>query len=342
MALVGDMHIPEAIFARQVIPRPRDSFMVLSYNLLCHSTRHLSHFNITKEQFPWEKRWLRFQQEFDIYDADVVCLQEVNKDMYKDLLEHFSAQGFQGHHIAKHLPEQDERFRWAEDTLGQAIFVRHSRFEIEASSAKLLRDATTQDEASADDQHALLNVINMRADGVICVALREVGSGHRVVIACAHPVYYFTPPGWASKTFQVHLTLRVVAEFASFCGIPSNAVVLCGDWNSQPCNGGYALITQGVLEPQHEEHPAANGWALPGLHSALEPLSSTYELMGAPPVLTTKTEGFTGALDHIFVGSALDVSAVLPLPDTKSLDNCPNEVWPSDHLAVGAFLTIRR
>jgi len=331
---------PAALLARYV-DRPPNSFLVLSYNMLCHSAKHLGHFSLSEEAFPWERRWALFEREFTQYDADIICVQEVNKLMYLSLLQYFGAWGYEGLHIAKHLPEDPEEWRWDAATLGQAIFVRHSRFEIVASTSTLLRDLFTEEESKAKDEHGLADVIKSRAEGCLCVALREVGSGQKVVVACAHPTYYYTAPQFATKPTQISLTLRAVGTFAAACGVQPSCVVLAGDWNSTPENGGYALLTTGVLDVSHAEHPASNGWALPVLRSDLGALRSAYATMGAEPVFTTKTTNFTDCLDYIFVGSALEVVDVIPLPPDLLMSHCPNEEWASDHLAVGAFLRLR-
>jgi len=329
-----------ALLLSRQIARPEGSFLVLSYNLLCHSSKHLGYCKLTKEDLPWERRWANFVREFEQYDADLLCFQEVNKFMYLELLKYFGGQGFEGQHIAKHHPREPEDLRWNEETLGQAIFVRHNRFEVIASSSSLLQEHFTDDEKSAKDENGLLKVIDDRAEGVLCMTLREVGGGKRVLLACAHPVYYYTPPTFATKPVQIALTMRAVAKFAVANGVSSANVVVCGDWNSTPGNGGYLLATSGALEPSHAEHPAQNGWQLPALSNDLGALRSCYAAAGAENTYTTKTNTFVDALDHIFVGSALQVAAVLPLPPQESLVACPNDEWASDHLAIGAFLKL--
>lgn len=328
--------------AERPVERPPDSFMVVSYNMLCHSEKHLGHLRFTKQTLPWASRWANFVREFKEYDADVVCLQEVNKAMYVQLLEFFGAQGFEGLHIAKHLPEEVEAWRWDEATLGQAIFVRHRKFEILASTSGLLRDRKLllEVEKEAKDEHGLFEFIHSRAEGVLCLALREVGTARRLAVACLHPTYHFAAPTWAAKCMQVALATRFVESFAQMYQVPLESVVLAGDFNSTPQNGGYGLLTTGTLANSHEEHPARNGWAIPSLQSGLGALRSAYAAAGGEPTLTTKTTRFMDVLDYIFVGSNLEVAGVLPIPPEASLDYCPNAKWPSDHLAVGAFLRL--
>jgi len=82
-------------------------------------------------------------------------------------------------------------------------------------------------------------------------------------------------------------------------------------------------------------------------------LSNVYQL--APfspfaPLLTTKTDDFSGWIDHIFLSSTVEATHVLTPPIlraslTASLENrafapMPNKAYPSDHLPIGAVVRV--
>ena len=171
--------------------------------------------------------------------------------------------------------------------------------------------------------------------------------------------------------------------------------ILAGDFNSLPIktisdafdevadgtaliSGAYQLLTQGLIESSHQDHPAsrreAESTALESVKfssGGLKLASTAVESWGKEPPFTTKTPGFSGTLDYIFyTPEKFDVVEMLEMPYkwemgknhsdgekdnflmggegmerkeeensgrvvAKEFDFVPDEVWPSDHLAMG-------
>jgi len=133
-------------------------------------------------------------------------------------------------------------------------------------------------------------------------------------------------------------------------------------------SGTFELLTQGQIKPEHQDHPATRrkGKTKGGGGDQLQDIelssrgfvltSAAKEAWGSEPMFTNRTPGFTGCLDYIFFTSnSFQVSEILKMPFgsddgsgkveeeeeaevIRKFPPIPNEVWPSDHLAVGAKL----
>jgi endonuclease/exonuclease/phosphatase family metal-dependent hydrolase len=151
--------------------------------------------------------------------------------------------------------------------------------------------------------------------------------------------------------------------------------VLCGDLNTMPSNQPYAmdtydkqtlsapfeLFTTGQLSCQHPEHPDKYYMQVRnGIHPKLGPLKSHFKLTNIysksefeiqKPLFTTKTDDFSGWIDHIWVNDIVDVSHVLVPPiragdldanmKARSFAPIPGLFFPSDHLPIGMTVTLK-
>uniref|UniRef100_A0A7S2TSK9 Endonuclease/exonuclease/phosphatase domain-containing protein n=1 Tax=Lotharella oceanica TaxID=641309 RepID=A0A7S2TSK9_9EUKA len=147
-------------------------------------------------------------------------------------------------------------------------------------------------------------------------------------------------------------------------------MVVVGDWNVMPQNhkvfdlflGGHNVIADDSLAQNHliemlynpsgrvVSNTAADGGEV--VFSSLQSIadlklaSAYFEKFKAHPELTTHTQEFTGALDHMFISENVDVAWMLKMPTAKELNE--KKVWtpdlhsePSDHLLQRAVFQLR-
>jgi len=129
----------------------------------------------------------------------------------------------------------------------------------------------------------------------------------------------------------------------------------------------YALLTQGTLSPEHQEHPDSLVSKFSNLEwdktgpldtsglALYDPYATVYP--GLPsPALTTKTDVFSGHIDHIWLNQGLllpnaylslphGIDKMHPLAGPSSgagwgFSPIPSAEWPSDHLAMGLELCV--
>lgn len=118
--------------------------------------------------------------------------------------------------------------------------------------------------------------------------------------------------------------------------------ILAGDFNFQPHDSAYALMTNGWYCWHH--HSDSSVKFLRNLECAGELKSAYAEVEGKEPdytnrVLTKNNRCFEGTLDYIFYHGNLKPVAVRPLYCPKN-EYFPNLKEPSDHLMIGATFNL--
>jgi endonuclease/exonuclease/phosphatase family metal-dependent hydrolase/8-oxo-dGTP pyrophosphatase MutT (NUDIX family) len=190
------------------------------------------------------------------------------------------------------------------------------------------------------------------------VHLRHIASGKRVLVVNTHITCNWRNPDM--QTAQVAVMLQQIATVKDACaaaGQEPPEVIVCGDFNSFPDSGAYALLTEGQLGPYH---PHANPSEDAGIEPVLAPnsllthalgLRSAYKTVsGAEPTATNAKgpspfdpDGFRGCLDYIFTSGGLEPVRVVAV-DAEELaregGGLPNSGSPSDHIPIGAVLRI--
>jgi mRNA deadenylase 3'-5' endonuclease subunit Ccr4 len=181
--------------------------------------------------------------------------------------------------------------------------------------------------------------------------LRHRETGRVVCAVSAHISCNFKNPD--TQVAQVDALLAYLESYMR----PDDAVVLGGDFNSQPDSGVYKLLSQGML-PASDPDASSSNHAIPplcdstGFRHGLKLNSAYAGVNGKEPVLTTKTgkassvhSGFEGTLDYIWYsrekirpvsGTALQT----PTPAQASAEGrggggFPNSYVPSDHVPLG-------
>lgn len=311
--------------------RRPDSLRVLSYNTLAEIYG-------TKASFPscpewalaWTYRRRNLVREIANYDADIICLQEVQQDHYED---HFSLwfgrQGYEGIYIAKTREAMGRKGKID----GCATLFRKDKFILrERQSVEFNAIA----HGRTEDTQVLTRCLKGNV-GLITILDCVDGSGP-LVIANTHA--YWDPECWDVKLFQIDAFLQEVEGVVNRLGgnVP---LILCGDFNSTPDSNVYDLLSTGAASVNMEElEPAQYGLlATSTLHHSMN-LRSSYSLTGSEPRFTNYTHQFAGTLDYqFFTPDYMIATAIMEMPDENSLISnneivLPNTQWSSDHIAL--------
>lgn len=152
------------------------------------------------------------------------------------------------------------------------------------------------------------------------------------------PCVFFIPQ---VMTIHVAMIAQRVQELAQ-----ENPFMLAGDFNIRPDSPQYQLLTTGKIDPSHKDYPLGlknDNWQ-PNL---AYPLKSAYqELLGKEPDFTNYAkvkdkDPFMDTLDYIWVSPQWQVQEVVNLPKKEEISSfLPNEDQPSDHLLLGAELSL--
>ncbi|KAG2470443.1 PDE12 phosphodiesterase, partial [Polypterus senegalus] len=252
------------------------------------------------------------KKELSGYNADIICLQEVDKSVFADsLVPALDAYGMEG--LFKVKDKQHE---------GLATFYRRSRFKLLAQHDVKLSDALVSDPLHrdllskiTDGSPAAKEKALQRSTSLQVTVLHDVNDPSRL-ICVANTHLYWHPKGGNIRLVQAAISLRHIQQVAMelYEHIP---VIFAGDFNSTPSSGLYEFVTKGEIAESHEDW-LSNG---PEEQCSMS-LSHALKLSSAcgEPAYTNYVAGYRGCLDYIFVdSSALSIEQVIPLPSHEEV-----------------------
>lgn len=312
------------------------SVRVVSYNILAdtYAQTELSKTVLYPYCAPYalqlDYRQNLIKKELAGYNADIICLQEVDKGVFvNSLTPALDAFGLDG--VFRTKDRQHE---------GLATFYRRSKLKLLSSHNISLSEALTSDPIHSallenlSASTALKQNILKRSTVLQVSVLEDVSKpGRKVCVANTH--LYWLPKGGSIRLVQMGVALQhlnhVINEVA-----PGAPLIFCGDFNSHPDSGVFQLLSEALVPLQHAD------WSSLGpeescsmeLLSALPPLLSAY----GQPAYTNYVGGFHGCLDYIFIQpDSMQVEQVIPLPshqEVTTYEALPSVAHPSDHIAL--------
>lgn len=270
------------------------------------------------------------KKELAGYNADIICLQEVDKAVFTDSLSPaLDAFGMDGTFRIKEKQHE-----------GLATFYRRSKFKLLSSHDIVLSQALTSDPIHSQllervcASEPLKEKILLKSTSLQVTVLEDLNKpGRKVCVANTH--LFWHPKGGNVRLVQMGVALKhlnhVIGEVA-----PDAPLVFCGDFNSSPDSGVFQLVTETRIPREHAD------WSSSGSEEScsMELLSAFPPLMSAcsQPTYTNYVGGFHGCLDYIFIQpESMQVEQVIPLPSHQEVTTyaaLPSVSHPSDHIAL--------
>ncbi|KAK9742599.1 hypothetical protein RND81_03G184900 [Saponaria officinalis] len=342
------------------------SFSVLSYNILSDIYLYPDkYFYCPQWALRWEYRRKNLLHEILLYDADIVCLQEVQSDHFENF---FKPELAKYGYLAVYKKKTKEVFTGNGYTIdGCATFFRSDTFnkviayELEFSKTALSLigklEPSLRDQARVrliKDNIALVVILEMVGN-----ASSQAPSWSRLCVVNTH---IFASKGSPDvKLLQISDLINEIEKTTIID--PRMPLFICGDINSIPGSDPYTLLAKG------EVNPACGEEAIDplGIHPHLKlrhsmNLASAYTA-SVKPTKDKKRErmnmrersigepSFTGltphrqrTLDYIFhTVDNLEVKGLLELPDIVSVGGTlPSPLCSSDHIALMVKFKISR
>jgi len=336
-------------FEEDVAFNSSDVFTIFCYNILCERYASPQTYAYTPSwALNWEyRRELLMQQEILNYNADIVCLQEVETGQYEDW---FKAQMATGEYEGVFYPKSrartmDEQGRKIVD--GCATFFKPSRFTLlDSTVIEFQQIAMQKDEFRRAGE--IFNRVMTRDNIAVLTLLENKDTRQKLLIANAH--LHWDPSYRDVKLLQTKMLVEEISRFA-----PRNVpVLICGDFNSMPSSGVYTFLSSGSVPEDHEDltppvgtpntvAPTSLSTVFPnGIHHNLS-LRSAYAMIDELD-FTNWTPQFKGVIDYIFYDTkSLQIVGLLGNVDK---DYCsrhvgfPNWHHPSDHIPLLAQVKI--
>lgn len=264
------------------------------------------------------------------YNADLLCLQEVDKGVFEEsLTPAMDAFGFDG--VFRIKEKQHE---------GLATFYRRSRFRLLSSHDVVLSEALGSDSLHSDllqklsSNADLKEKVLQRSTSLQVTILQDLLQPDRAVCV-ANTHLYWHPTGGNVRLVQMGVALTHLGHVISTVS-PGAALVFCGDFNSTPPSGVCELLTHSSLPQTHSDWLSSG----PDQHCPMDlasPFPPLLSACGNPPY-TNYVGGFKGCLDYIYIQpDYMQVAQVIPLPsheEVTTYEALPSVSHPSDHIAL--------
>lgn len=352
----------------------------MTYNILCERYATPSKYGYVPEKFlSWSFRRQVILQELLEQDADIICMQELDRNSFEDFFRgRLAARGYKGVFAQKSRAETlGDNARGVD---GCGTFWKDRKY-VMLENQQIVLGRRAVDRPGAKASSDMLNRVWQRDDIAMFTFLENRVTGARLIVANSH--VYWDPAFKDVKLIQVAVLLEELnkhanrwardqkatplsrkqvykftddtdgdeampepgasLEYASGAAIPT---IVCGDFNSGPGSPVYELFTKRRLEANHGDFTGRDYGSLStdGMSHDFN-LKSTNALV-SPSYITNYTPDFADELDHIFFSTnSLTPIGVLGEVDPEYLSRTPgfpNAHFPSDHLLLAAEFRVEK
>ncbi|PAA54282.1 hypothetical protein BOX15_Mlig005024g1 [Macrostomum lignano] len=352
------------------------AFTLMCYNVLCEGYA-------TRKQYPycpswallWDYRRRGIMTEIRVYQADIICLQEVETEQFSVFFKpELAKDGYDGifspKSRAKTMSASESRY-----VDGVAIFWKKERFTlIKEDVIEFSRMAVERYETDCKESQEMINRVMLK-DNIAVMAIFEVrdeisgGPPRQMVVSTAH--IHWDPEFCDVKLIQTILLLSALwkkienhmiesqgADQKGQVDVTNMPVIICGDFNSLPDSGVFEYLTNGRVKKSHLDFKEL-GYErildrLTPHRSQHQPdyleqdfnLSRCYQDdVGMP--YTNYTYEFKGCIDYIFFTERHfnNIGCLDMVPEAwfqeSAILGCPHPHVPSDHFSLLVELELK-
>ncbi|XP_003563977.1 carbon catabolite repressor protein 4 homolog 3 [Brachypodium distachyon] len=333
------------VFAEEASTSSGDACTIMSYNILAdnNARNHPDlYLDVPWDAMRWDSRRRLIIREIRHWDADLVCLQEV--DRFREISAEMKNRGY----------ECSFKGRTGDAKDGCATFWKSERLRL-------------LEEDSID-----FSEFNLR-NNVAQILVLELNGTHKFVLGNIHVL--FNPKRGDVKLGQIRMLLEKANALAEkWDGIP---IVLAGDFNSTPDSAIYKFLSTmklnislhdrkqlsgldssdfglyelcSLLNYQWTDEEVRNATGYSNVTVARHPLrlSSSYAMLKGnssnrghqgEPLATSYHKKFLGTVDYLWYTPGLECSRVLdtlPMGALRGTRGLPTREMGSDHLPIVA------
>ncbi|KAK1756940.1 glucose-repressible alcohol dehydrogenase transcriptional effector [Echria macrotheca] len=360
----------KSIVVQEDVSPSLERIKVLTWNILCDKFATASLYGYTPSgALSWEYRKEKILQELRERDADILCLQEIATDVFRDVFSPELAQAdYKGVHWprpkAKTMSEKD-----AKAVDGCAIFYKNSKW-ILLDKQLVDYSYTAINRPDMKNHHDIYNRVMPKDNiGIVCF-FESRQTGARVIVANTHLAW--EPTLADVKLVQTAILMENVTRLAEkyvrwpavkekrMIQVPISALeegqepldlpepgpsqeyrsnteiplLVCGDYNSTPDSSVYELLSMGRVAPSHPDFGdhQYGSFTRDGVEHPFNLRSSYVHLDGTPDELrfTNYVPGFAEVIDYIWYSTnTLEVVELLGPPDEQHLKRVPG--FPNYH-----------
>ncbi|KAI8930201.1 Endonuclease/exonuclease/phosphatase [Entophlyctis helioformis] len=346
--------LEDETYGANAIGRPFDeTCTVMCYNTLCEKYASPQAYAYTPSwALAWDYRKDLILQDILNYNADIVCLQEMEIGQFEDFFREQLSQLAEYDGViypksrARTMPEFERR-----QVDGCATLYKANKFKLlEKHNIEFQQVVTQRPELRQCED--VLNRVMVKDNIAVVTFLEHKTTGMRYMVVNAH--LHWDPAYSDVKLIQTALMIEEMDRLMSVWlkvhpTDPPNqvpAILLCGDLNSLPDSGVFEFLSRGQVSADHDDirdfkyKPFTDG-GLSHKH-ALKSAYAQIEDLG----FTNFTPTFRGIIDYIwFSTNTFTVTGVLSHVDKEYVGRTvgfPNAHHPSDHIPLVASLRPRQ
>ena len=274
---------------------------ILQYNILAdalsHSTPNQNFCKVPQDCLSWSFRSQQLLKQIKSFNADVLCLEEVEEKHFTDFL----VPSFPEYQTC-HVPKKDSPcFHYADNngSDGVALFFRTSRFTLKEAVQQYLHD----EDGKEGKNPILVNVLEDK---------QSLGS--QLIVAVTH---FKAKHGFEERRkAQAESSIAVLRNVS--LKYPEASVFFCGDFNGEPNEPFYAALQEAGYKSSFVEGLGA------------EPEFTTWKIRPSGEVRHTIDFVWQRVEGSYAVSGVLDVMKDSDVPDVKF----PAYGQPSDHIPL--------
>ncbi|KAJ3325959.1 Glucose-repressible alcohol dehydrogenase transcriptional effector [Boothiomyces sp. JEL0866] len=325
---------------------PSDSFTIMCYNTLCEKYASPATYGYTPNwALNWDYRKDLLIHEILNYNADIVCLQEVETRQYD---EFFKEQLAQHDYDGQFSPKSRARTMGELDRVqvdGCATMYKSQKFKLlEKKLIEFQHVAMSRPDLRRSDD--VLNRVMIKDNIALIILLESKETGAKILVANAH--LHWDPAYSDVKVIQTALLVEEVEKLSNQWAKTHNgtqSILICGDFNSLPDSGVVEFLKEGSISPEHGDLSSYNyhNFIERGLKHNLN-LKSAYSYC-EDIEFTNFTPMFKGIIDYIWYDTgSLITTGLLGGVDKSYAANTvgfPNPHHPSDHIPLIVSMRIK-
>jgi CCR4-NOT transcription complex subunit 6 len=323
-------------------------FRIMSYNILSeiYATRQM-YPHLDSWALAWPYRRMLLIKEIMEMHADVICLQEVQADHYeRDLLPALQSMNYDGFYVQKSRESMGAYGKID----GCAIFWNCSKFML-VDSFQMDFNEIVRAEANRmhyNDAKTRKFINALCKDNIAQFVLLDfISSGPGVGPICIGNTHLYS--NYMRPEVRLWQAYFFMNELSQIVSQRDSAVVLCGDFNSEPDSAVYEFLKRGRLLSTRPEIMNAEVNVLPKLDDIrhnFDLQSMMAQATGQEPLFTNYTANYKGVLDYIwFTQNNINVTHILVPPAEEDVMmragvGLPSTRDPSDHIALCGDLSV--
>lgn len=355
---------------------------VFSWNVLCDKYATPQTYGYTPTQaLNWEYRKDCIMEELRDKRADILCLQEISTEAFK---EEFSPLLAQMDYRGAHWPKTRAKTMSEKDAIGVdgcATFYNSTKY-ILLDKQVVEFAAIAINRPDMKNQHDVFNRVMPKDNIAVVCFLESRMTGARFIVVNGHLA-------WESmladvKLIQTGILMEQVSKFAErwvrwpavkdkkpftfsseegtkaepaqepapsqeYRNTTDIPLLVCGDLNSTVDSSVYELLSMGRVPPDHPELRDFHygSFTRDGIEHPFSLRDAYAPTLGTPDALpyTNYTPGFVDVIDYLWYSTnTLEVVDLLGAPDSEHLKRVPafpNYHFPSDHIQIMAEFVIK-